>query len=171
MSEPYSPFGRDPRSLQLTAADVALLGGDPMPLTEVARIVDGIARVVHEANRAYNVSLGDPAPDAPYDAIEDWHRRSIISRVIMMIKGYTNTQIHQAWVDEMLERGWVLGEVKDPTATPPTHPCLQDLEHCSPEQQKKEILALGIVRALVPDPSLLSFRELVRLSEDLGLYD
>lgn len=170
MSEPYSPFGRDPRNALLTEADTALLGGE-RTLPEIKVLVEGIARVVHEANRAYNVMLGDPAPDAPWDAIETWHRRSIIHRVIMFIKGYTPQEIHLEWVTEMKKRGWVLGEAKDPAATPPTHPCLKEWILCPEAQQKKEILAYSIVRSLIPDPTIMAFREMVRLSEELGLYD
>lgn len=107
-----------------------------------------IARTVHEANRAWNVHLADPAPDPPWDALPEWHQQMIIDRIILIRMGYGVTAIHEEWVEYMTGRGWQLGDVKDPASTPPTHPCLKSWSLLPREQQVKDILAIGIVKSL-----------------------
>jgi RyR domain len=107
--------------------------------------IEGIARIVHEANRAYNVSLDDPAPDQPWDALPGWHREQIARRVKLIIEGSDAAQIHQEWADEMMARGWKLGDVKNPCASPPTHTCLRPWSELPDWQRRKDIQAIAIV--------------------------
>lgn len=120
--------------------------------------ITGIARTVHEANRAWNIALNDQAPDSPWDVLPVWHKRQIIRRVLTVKRWIENEElddtslailIHGSWVDEMKGRGWALGDVKDPTATPPTHTCLKHWKECPLEQQVKDTMAIGIVRNLL----------------------
>jgi hypothetical protein len=46
---------------------------------------------------------------------------------------------------EKVAAGWVYGEVKDPDAKPPTHPCIVPFEELPPEQQFKDVLFKTIV--------------------------
>ena len=110
--------------------------------------IEDIARVVHEANRAYNVTVDDPAPDGPWDTLPGWHQESICHRVKLMIDGYGPAVIHQAWVDEMLARGWQPGDVKDPAASPPVHTCLRPWSELPDWQQRKDVLAKAIAVTL-----------------------
>ena len=118
-----------------------------MPLSK-GEIRD-IARVVHAANWAYDISLNDPAPDPPLlDILPEAQQERIIRRVELILEGYGPEAIHEVWVDEMLDRGWVLGNAKNPTVSPPTHPCLKDFRLCPPEQQVKDTMAISIARNL-----------------------
>lgn len=115
-----------------------------------------IARAVHHANVGWNIGLEDPAPDPGFDILPDWHKQFIVDRVrtIKEESVFLNEEdlalyIHQQWVDLMIARGWRLGAVKDPAATPPTHPCLQDFRKLPPEQQKKDFMAIALVRSLL----------------------
>ena len=115
-----------------------------------------IARTVHYANVGWNIGLEDPAPDPGFDILPDWHRQFIIDRVrtvrdesVFLSDEDLALYIHQQWVDLMIARGWRLGKVKDPAAVPPTHPCLQDWRKLPPEQQKKDQMAIAIVRSLL----------------------
>jgi|SRR6185437_16105953 len=116
-----------------------------------------IARAVHAANAGYNVGLDDPAPDpASFDILPGWHKQFILDRVRTIKDNLAVLDdedlamfIHQQWVDLMIGRGWELGDRKDPAATPPTHTCLQDFRKLPPEQQKKDRMAIAIVRELL----------------------
>lgn len=115
-----------------------------------------IARTVHYANVGWNIGLADRAPDPGFDILPDWHKQFIVERVRTIRDNLLFVDdedlalfIHQQWVDLMLARGWRLGKVKDPAANPPTHPCLQDFRKNPPEQQKKDLLAIAIVRSLL----------------------
>lgn len=55
---------------------------------------------------------------------------------------------HDNWMAEKVVAGWVYGEVKDPDASPPTHPCLVPFGDLPPEQQFKDVLFRTIVHAL-----------------------
>lgn len=115
-----------------------------------------IARTLHHANIGWNIGLGDPAPDPGFDILPDWHQHFLLDRVreIRDNLPILNDEdlacyIHQLWVDLMISRGLVLGDQKDPAANPPTHPCLQDFRKLPLEQQKKDFLAIAIVRSLL----------------------
>lgn len=119
-------------------------------------LLEGCARAIHGANTGWNVALKDPAPDAPYDALPEWQRDWILRRVQLIrdnLWTYVSDDdlarfIHQDWVDFMESMGWKLGTVKNPVGNPPTHPCLKDWLDCSPEQQRKDTMAISIVRSL-----------------------
>lgn len=115
-----------------------------------------IARTLHHANVGWNIGLEDRAPDPGFDILPDWHKQFIVDRVrtIKEESVFLNEEdlapyIHQQWVDLMIARGWRLGAVKDPAATPPTHPCLQDFRKLSLDQQKKDFMAIALVRSLL----------------------
>lgn len=115
-----------------------------------------IAWAVHYANIGWNIGLDDPAPDPGFYVLPAWQREFIIDRVRLIEHNLPILDdedlavfIHQVWVDLMTspEHGWRLGSQKDPVAK--THPCLQDFRELPPEQQKKDYMAIAIVRALL----------------------
>lgn len=110
--------------------------------------IEGIARVCHEANRAYCVSLGDHT-QRPWEDAEEWQRDSAITGVKVAIAlAPTPREQHEAWTADKRAQGWTHGAVKDPEAK--THPCLVPYDELSPEQKLKDALFVGIVRALAP---------------------
>jgi hypothetical protein len=109
------------------------------------------AQVVHAAHCALNIALADPAPDGPWETLSGAHRQQVIRRVALIEQGYGPEAIHEVWADEMTALGWVLGEVKDPCATPRTHPCLRPWRELPPDQQRKDTQAVAIVRNLRGD--------------------
>jgi hypothetical protein len=112
-------------------------------------LIEGCARAIHGANTGWNVILEDRAPDPSYDALPPADVVFLHRRVLLILDGYGPGAIHEDWMEEMTGRGWALGDVKDPAATPPTHPCLKDWRECPPEQQVKDTMAIGIVQNLV----------------------
>jgi len=110
---------------------------------------EDIARVCHEANRAFCVALGDltqvPWADAP-----TWQRDSAIHGVEHHISNLDSpaSHSHESWLKEKVDTGWVYGEVKD--AVKKTHPCIVPFDQLPREQQMKDVLFAQIVRTLVP---------------------
>lgn len=107
---------------------------------------EDIARVCHEANRAWQQVTGDPAPSPPWDDAPEWQRDSAIAGVRHAQNGATAEQLHDAWCDYKRAGGWVFGETKDADAK--THPCLVPYGELPPDQHRKDALFAAIVGAL-----------------------
>ncbi len=109
--------------------------------------VTDVARVCHEANRAYYLSLGDES-QAAWQYAPDWQQQAALSGVRAILAGMVTTgeQAHQAWVDEQTRDGWIYGAYKDPEAK--RHPHLVPYDQLMPEIRAKDELFVAIVRAL-----------------------
>ncbi|MFJ8923854.1 RyR domain-containing protein [Streptomyces sp. NPDC102415] len=107
-----------------------------------------IARVCHDANRAWQIATGDPNVSPLWDDAPEWQRASAIDGVRHAQNGATAEQLHQAWCDYKAADGWAHGSVKDETAK--THPCLVPYSELPPEQLRKDDLFAAIVAALTP---------------------
>jgi hypothetical protein len=109
--------------------------------------IEDIAKVCHEANRAYCASLGD-ASQLPWDQAPEWQKTSAIDGVKYHLLNPDSkpSDSHENWSRVKVEDGWKHGETKDPEAK--THPCLVPFEQLPREQQLKDHLFLGIVRSL-----------------------
>ena len=105
-----------------------------------------IARVCHEANRAWQIVTGDPAVSPLWDEAPEWQRASAVEGVRHALNGATAEQLHQAWCDYKTADGWTYGSTKDETAK--THPCLVPYNELPPEQLRKDDLFAAIVAAL-----------------------
>ncbi|MET0604283.1 MAG: RyR domain-containing protein [Baekduia sp.] len=104
-----------------------------------------IARVCHEANRAWCEANGDTS-QKPWDEADQWQRDSAIEGVTVALDGATPAELHQAWCEAKTRDGWIYGEVKDAEAK--THPCLVAYADLPPEQRVKDVLFSAIVGAL-----------------------
>jgi hypothetical protein len=108
-----------------------------------------IARVAHEANRAYCASIGDLSQPT-WDSAPAWQRDSAVAGVkrALAYPSSTPEESHQAWLDLKRKEGWRFGEAKDPTKK--QHPCMVLYADLPEEQQRKDALFLAVVRALAP---------------------
>lgn len=111
-----------------------------MSVTELA------ARVAHEANRAYCLSIGDDSQPAWEDA-PDWQRKSALAGVEGVIAGNGPEQSHASWLAQKRVDGWIYGEVKDPEAR--THPCMVSYDELPAAQKRKDAMFVGVVQAVV----------------------
>lgn len=110
--------------------------------------VEDIARVTHEANRAYCRALGDES-QAPWDLAPEWQRKSAINGVCFHMEHELLTNgidSHANWMREKIADGWIYGLVKDEKAK--THPCLVPYHELPLEQRLKDTLFVAVVRAL-----------------------
>lgn len=114
-----------------------------------------IARVVHEANRAYCATIGDDSQTDWQDAPQ-WQKNSAIEGVAFKIAqpSATPRQLHESWLASKREQGWKYGAVKD--AALKEHPCYVAYDDLPAEQRAKDHLFGAIVGALAPFLTLLA---------------
>jgi RyR domain len=106
-----------------------------------------IAKVCHEANKAYSKTLGDDSQPCWEDAPE-WQRSSAIKGVEFNIANpdAPASASHDSWLEVKKAEGWKYGAVKDPEKK--EHPCYVPYEQLPVEQQKKDALFKSIVAVL-----------------------
>jgi len=110
-------------------------------------VIHSIARVCHEANRAWCEINGDQTQKSWWDA-EEWQRQSASEGVSFAISNpdAPDSAQHDAWCEAKRRDGWVYGPEKNADAK--THPCLVPFDQLPPEQQAKDRLFKAIVGAL-----------------------
>ena len=109
--------------------------------------IEHIAKVCHQANKAWCESNGDNSQKDWYDD-ELWQRESALKGVEFRINNPEagHDAQHNAWMKDKTDDGWVYGEFKDPQNK--THPCIVPFEELPEFQQKKDALFAAIVDAL-----------------------
>jgi hypothetical protein len=109
--------------------------------------IEAIARVCHEANRAYCASMGDDSQPA-WDDAPDWQKESAMNGVAYHARHPESTPAdsHEHWLKEKLDTGWVYGPVKNPEIK--EHPCCVPYGELPLEQRAKDTLFLAIFKAL-----------------------
>lgn len=106
-----------------------------------------IARVCHEANRAYSYTIGDYTHKSWEDSPQ-WVKDSAINGVEyhLMNKNSTPKNSHEQWLKNKKADGWKWGPKKDPVKK--EHPCFLDYEDLPEDQRIKDSLFVSIIRAL-----------------------
>lgn len=109
--------------------------------------IEEIARVCHEANRAYCLTLGD-ASQRPWEEAEEWQRVSARKGVEFNLANpdAPPSAIHDSWLEEKRATGWKYGPVKD--AEKQEHPCFVPYDELPLEQRRKDILFKAVVASL-----------------------
>ena len=108
--------------------------------------VAGVAKIAHEANRAYCASLGDYS-QVPWDEAPDWQKETVINGVLAVIANPKQTPglSHDSWLKQKITDGWTHGPEKDPVKK--EHPCMVPFGDLPKEQQTKDILFLATVKS------------------------
>jgi hypothetical protein len=109
--------------------------------------IEAIARVCHEANRAYCRTIGDDSQPAWQDAPE-WQKSSALKGVQFVIDnpGAPPSASHESWLAEKRANGWKYGPVKNPEKK--EHPCVAPYDELPEAQRKKDALFQAVVQAL-----------------------
>ena len=109
--------------------------------------IEDIAKVCHEANRAYCQSIGDDS-QLPWESAPDWQKKSAIGGVVFHLENPASRpeDSHNSWLAGKLRDGWKYGPVKDPEKK--EHPCMLGYNELPIEQRMKDSLFLAVVRAL-----------------------
>ena len=108
-----------------------------------------IARICHEANRAYCVTLGDHS-QLPWEEAPEWQCESARNGVSFHLARLRSDPeaSHANWLDTKEADGWVYGKVK--SADMKTHPCVVPYDRLPEEQRKKDDIFCAIVDAFRP---------------------
>lgn len=111
--------------------------------------VEQIARVCHEANRAYCATLGDYSQPAWEDAA-DWQKISARNGVIFHLdrpKGEapSPSASHDSWLAQKTAEGWKYGPVKNPATK--EHPCFLPYDELPLSERLKDYIFGAIVAA------------------------
>jgi hypothetical protein len=115
--------------------------------------IEEIAKVCHEANRAYCETLGDFSQVAWADAPE-WQRHSAIQGVQWRLDNSDAAVAasHDAWCDVKRRDGWNYGPVKD--AEKKEHPCLVAYDKLPAAEKSKDALFVAVVKALAGEQTV-----------------
>lgn len=108
---------------------------------------EAIARVCHDANRAYCQTIGDNSQVA-WEEAPQWQKDSAVKGVEFCSANpdAPPSANHESWLEVKRAEGWAYGPVKD--AEKKEHPCFVPYEALPLEQQKKDALFKAIVSAL-----------------------
>lgn len=103
-----------------------------------------LARICHEANRAYCAILGDNT-QVPWSDAPEWQQVSAIKGVEFHLAQPNRhpSESHESWLAEKQATGWKYGPVKD--AAKKEHPCFVPYEELPPEQRVKDQLFIAVV--------------------------
>lgn len=110
-----------------------------------------IAKVCHEVNRAYCLSIGDES-QLPWNDAPEWVKDSARAGVALHSADLSlgPEASHEAWMRHKLADGWVFGWEKN--AERKEHPCLVPFDALPREQQAKDYIFQAVVHALL-EPS------------------
>jgi hypothetical protein len=111
--------------------------------------IEQIAKIAHELNRQYCITLGDDSQPSWEDAPE-WQRNSIISGVKAHILDplLTPEESHNLWLKQKTDEGWSWGPTKDVEAK--THPCFRPYNELPSDMKVKDYNFKTIVNQLKP---------------------
>ena len=107
---------------------------------------EDVAKICHEANKAYCATVGDNSQPSWEDAPQ-WQKESAINgvRFHCLNENTTPADSHNSWLKEKTEQGWSWGEIKD--AEKKEHPCFTAYENLPKSQQIKDYIFKNIVEA------------------------
>lgn len=108
-----------------------------------------VAKICHQANKAYCESNGDSS-QLDWENAAAWQRKSACAGVEYAIANPDASpgSQHAAWLADKIKDGWKYGPKKDEKKK--EHPSMVPFEQLPVLDQLKDALFLSIVRALVP---------------------
>jgi hypothetical protein len=112
--------------------------------------VNPIAKVCHDANRAFCQTLGDHS-QLTWEEAPDWQRRSAIAGVRFHLEALAREEAvpasasHEEWLKGKRAEGWKYGPVKDTEKR--EHPCFVPYNELPLEQRMKDYIFGAIVTA------------------------
>ena len=107
--------------------------------------IEVCAGAAHEANRLYCQMLGDFSQPA-WETAPLWQRESAIEGVRGVLRGNSPADSHASWLKHKEATGWKYGPAKDPEKK--EHHCMVPYEQLPPEQKVKDLIFVGVVRAI-----------------------
>ena len=113
-----------------------------------------MAKVAHEAMRAYKIQLGEEDIGV-WDKSSKYMKDSILSGVEYVMNNPNTTAEHQheAWCKHKKDTGWLFGKEKDEKLR--THPLLIPYNKVPADNKIKAELFIGVVKALLPTQNFI----------------
>jgi hypothetical protein len=112
--------------------------------------LEQIARVCHEANRAYCATLGDGS-QLSWEAAPEWQKDSArkgvefhFSHLAIGVKPSPSAS-HDSWLEQKRAEGWKFGATKNPETK--EHPCFVAYDELPLEQRRKDYIFAAICEA------------------------
>lgn len=109
--------------------------------------IDVIARVMHEAIRAFQTGIGQTAAP-PWGNAPKWMQKASRDGVQFRLKNPNAgpSAQHDQWMQSKIDDGWKYGKEKD--GIKKTHPLLVDYEQLPLEERQKDALVAAIIDSL-----------------------
>lgn len=109
--------------------------------------LEAIARVVHEAVRAWARSAGDASIKA-WNQAPRWQREATLEAIVYRIDnpGAPASEQHDQWASQKRADGWQYGETKD--AVRKIHPLLIPYEELPEFERRKDALVGAVIDSL-----------------------
>ncbi len=106
-----------------------------------------IARVMHEAIRAFQIANGEP-PAPHWNRAPKWMKTATIEGVLFKIKNpkASVSAQHDQWMETKLKEGWKFGKKKD--GAKKTHPLLIPYAELPFVERQKDALVAAIITSL-----------------------
>ncbi len=106
-----------------------------------------IAKVCHQANKAYCESVGDFS-QKDWDDVDSELAQTTMECVEQALADpeMTPEKAHENWMESRIRKGWVYGTAKNETLK--THHCIVPYSELPEYQRKKDALFQSIVNAL-----------------------
>jgi hypothetical protein len=112
--------------------------------------IELVAKICHEANRAYCQAIGD-LTQTDWEEAPDWQKTSVINGVKFHLATLrigskpSPSASHENWMSVKAQEGWKYGPVKDPVKK--EHPCFRPYNQLPIEQKLKDYIFYAIVEA------------------------
>ena len=112
--------------------------------------IETVARIAHEVNRVYCMSIGDHTQPV-WDDAPAWQKASAIAGVEYHIANPDSTpeDSHISCMAQKTADGWKYGPVKDPEKK--EHPCMKAYSLLPFDQQMKDYLFHAVVKAAMTE--------------------
>jgi len=110
---------------------------------ENQELLIAIARAVHEAERAYSLSIGETQP--PWEELPSETKATVREgvRAVLNMEVCCPSECHARWAKRMIVDGWDYGPEKNPAEK--THPGIVPWRELPVEQAEKDVLFFRIV--------------------------
>lgn len=109
-----------------------------------------IARIAHEVNRVYCITICDYS-QPNWDDAPDWQKQSAVAGVEYLASNPDAVleHSHENWLRHKEADGWTWGPVKDPEKK--EHPCMVPYGDLPEDQRAKDAFFHAVVRAALAE--------------------
>lgn len=116
----------------------------------MSKLIEQVAKVCHEANRAYCETIGDVSQPS-WQYAPEWQKDSARNGVKFHFDKHVEgvdpspSASHDSWLMQKRAEGWKYGPVKDPVKK--EHPCFVEYDQLPLDQRRKDYIFAAICKA------------------------